>query len=126
MVWTIRWQVIIREYYVSSSANRHHVNQSLRGSGSINSDLAQGLNQCVSVSVRRCQQAPNRNTSLGALLLPQNLIILPSDLFMSGHPLQGSNGCGELLSYHPTPANNILYIGSVNIINIWNLNLINI
>ena len=37
------------------------------GDGSLDFDLAQGSNQCVLVSVGRCQQAPNRNTRLGAL-----------------------------------------------------------
>ena len=66
-VWSGPSSVIIREYYASGSANRHHVNQSLQGGGSLNSGLAQGSNQCVSVSIRRCQQALNRNTSLSTL-----------------------------------------------------------
>ena len=67
MVQTIGWQVIIREYYASGYANYHHMNQTLWGGGSLDSDLAQGSNQCVFVSARRCHQARNRNTSLGAL-----------------------------------------------------------
>ena len=67
MVQTLQWQVVIKEYYASDSANRHHMDQPLRSGGSIDSDLAQGSNQCVSMSDGRFQQAPNRNTSLSAL-----------------------------------------------------------
>ena len=45
---------------------------------------------------------------------------------MSERPLQGFSGYGGLLPYNPTTANNILYIESVKIINIWSLNLLNI
>ena len=58
-----------QKYYASGSTNVYHVNQSLQGGGSLDSDLAQGSNQCVSMSVGRCQQAPNRNMSLGCSVI---------------------------------------------------------
>ncbi|WJZ83047.1 hypothetical protein VitviT2T_002760 [Vitis vinifera] len=61
------WQVIIEEYNACGSAGRHHMNQSLRRSGSIDSDLVQGSNQSITVSAQGCQQALDGNTSLGAL-----------------------------------------------------------
>ena len=67
MVQTLQWQVVIKEYYANGSANRHHMDQSLRSGGSIDSDLAQDSNQCVSISDGKFQQALNRNTSLSAL-----------------------------------------------------------
>ena len=45
----------------------HHMNQPLRGGGSLDSDLAQSSNQSITMSARGCQQAPDGNTSLSAL-----------------------------------------------------------
>ena len=80
-------QVIIRKYYACVSANHHHMDQPFLSDGSLDSDLAQGLNQWISVSAQRCQQAPNRNVSLCALQLPQNLVVLSHDLMGSRCPL---------------------------------------
>ena len=126
MVRALWWQVVIREYDACGSTSHHHMNQSLRSGGSLDSDLTQGSNPCILVSTRRCQQAPDGNASLSALQLPQNLIVLSLDLLGSRCPLYGSSSYGRRLSQYSIPSENILHIRSLRIINIQGLNLLNI
>ena len=67
------------------------MDQSLEGGGSLDPDLTQSPNQSITVSAQGGQQAPNGNTSLSALQLSQDLVVLGSVLFGSGHTLNWPN-----------------------------------
>ena len=82
------------------------MNQSLRGSSSVNYDLTKSFDQDISMCAGRGQKAPNGYASLCGAQLAQYLIILSlniiSSICASKRPVNVWR-----LSYFPTPCDNL-------------------
>ena len=91
--------------HVALSAIRK-VNQSLKGSSSVNYDLTKSSDQGISMCAKRGQEALNGYVSLCSAQLAQYLIILSLN-FLSSIRANKRPINGWRLSYSSTPCNNL-------------------